>query len=87
MIKKEKIKTDAATDLGALGFFPMVAQLLKAILKLETSRIKDLMQEHCIEAEWIKSEVMTDGAAEGRLLQDFLHGQSAADGSKDLSEE
>ena len=87
LIKKEKIKTDAATDLGALGFFPMVAQLLKAILKLETSRIKDLMQEHCIEAEWIKSEVMTDGAAEGRLLQDFLHGQSAADGSKDLSEE
>ena len=87
LIKRNEIKADAATDLETLGFFPMVAQLLKAILKLETSRIKDLMQEHCIEAEWVKSEVMADGKADGRLLQDCLHGQSAADGSKDLSEE
>ena len=87
LIKKQEIKPDAASHLDTMGFFPMVAQLLKAILKLETTQIKELLQEHCIEAEWIKSEVMTDGTANGWLLQDFLHGQSAADGSKDLSEE
>ena len=72
---------------ASMEFFPMVAQLLKALLELETDQIRDLLQEHCIEAEWIKSEVMNDGIADGKLLQDFLHGQSTADGSKDLSEE
>ena len=87
LIKKKAMKPDAASHLGTMGFFPIVAQLLKSILNLETSRIKELLQEHCIEAEWVKSEIMADGTADGTLLQDFLHGQNAADGSKDLSGE
>ena len=63
LIKKKAMEPDAASHLGTMGFFPIVAQLLKSILNLETSRIKELLQEHCIEAEWIKSEVMTDGTA------------------------
>ena len=87
LIKRKKIKLDAESDLGAMGLFPMKAQLMKALLDLDATQIRDLIQKHCIEAEWTKSEVMTEGTEEGSLLADFLHSQSTADGSKDLSEE